>query len=152
MSNDNKKTSWYDWYQSFDQTHSPEARRQWYNDAAQAYRWARPTYPDALIDRAIAKAGLTPKSSILEIGCGPGIATASFAARGLTMHSVEPSPAACKLARKSCEAYPQVTITNSTFESFGLDDRQFDAVLSSHAKLITNLLPKPTSISSTCFL
>ncbi len=129
MTDDNKKTSWYDWYQSFDQTHSPEARRQWYNDAAQAYRWARPTYPDALIDRAIAKAGLTPKSSILEIGCGPGIATASFAARDLTMHGVEPSPAACELARKSCEAYPQVTITNSTFESFELDDRQFDAVL-----------------------
>ena len=129
MTDANEKTSWYEWYQTFDQTHSPEARRQWYNDAASAYRWARPTYPDTLIERVIEKAGLTSESSVLEIGCGPGIATASFAARGLTMHGVEPSPAACELARQSCKPYPKVTITNSTFESFELNNQQFDAVL-----------------------
>lgn len=129
MANSNEETSWYSWYQSFDQIHSPEARRQWYSDSTQAYRWARPYYPDSLVDRVIEKAGLTSNSSVLEIGCGPGIATASFAARGLTMQSVEPSPAACELARESCMAYGQVKIANSTFEAFDLKHQQFDAVL-----------------------
>nr|WP_228024891.1 class I SAM-dependent methyltransferase [cf. Phormidesmis sp. LEGE 11477] len=104
-------------------------RQQWYSDSTQAYRWARPCYPDSLVDRVIEKAGLSSNSSVLEIGCGPGIATVSFAARGLTMQSVEPSPAACELAQQSCQAYPQVTVTNSTFEAFELKNQQFDAVL-----------------------
>ncbi|EDX85087.1 Cyclopropane-fatty-acyl-phospholipid synthase superfamily [Synechococcus sp. PCC 7335] len=129
MADSEAKTSWYEWYQSFDQTHSPEARQQWYSDSTQAYRWARPSYPDSLVDQVIQKAGLSPDSSVLEIGCGPGIATASFAARGLAMQSVEPSAAACELARQACQAYPQVAIANSTFESFDLENQQFDAVL-----------------------
>ena len=129
MADSEEKTSWYEWYQSFDQTYSPEARRQWCSASAQAYRWARPGYPDSLVDQVIDQASLSPASSVLEIGCGPGIATASFAARGLTMQSVDPSAAACELARRACESYPQVTIANSTFESFDLANQQFDAVL-----------------------
>ncbi|MEM8505817.1 MAG: class I SAM-dependent methyltransferase, partial [Cyanobacteria bacterium P01_D01_bin.1] len=86
-------------------------------------------YPDLLVDQTLEKAGLSSNSSVLEIGCGPGVATASFAARGLAMQSVEPSAAACELARRSCAAYPQVAIANTTFEAFELDGQQFDAVL-----------------------
>ena len=129
MADSKDETSWYEWYQSFDKSHSPEARQQWYSDAAQAYRWARPRYPDPLIDQVIRKAGLSSGSSILEIGCGPGIATAAFAARGLAVQAVEPSAAACELAQQSCESYPEVAIANTTFEAFELGDQQFDAVL-----------------------
>ncbi len=127
-----KKTSkgtenaWYAWYKEFDQHHSSEARRQWYNTAAQAYQWARPSYPDDLVDNAVVKADLKPGSSILEMGCGPGIATQSFAARGFEMHCIEPSTAACELAR---QVTGSVTVTNSTFEDFELGDKRFDAVL-----------------------
>ncbi|PZO57813.1 MAG: SAM-dependent methyltransferase [Phormidesmis priestleyi] len=140
---------WYDWYQSFDQNHSPEARQAWYSGAAKAYRWARPSYPNTLIEQveqAIAQArliqsGLTQSglaqaelsqaepASVLEIGCGPGIATAALATKGLSIIGIEPSPAACALARQACEAYPAVRIVNSTFEAYPLHEQTFDAVI-----------------------
>ncbi|MEO1395948.1 MAG: class I SAM-dependent methyltransferase [Cyanobacteria bacterium J06634_5] len=121
---------WQTWYEEFDEHHSPKARSQWYSSAANAYRWARPTYPDSLIDSAIEAAGLRADvSSILEIGCGPGIATASLAERGLRVQAIEPSAAACELARKSCQAHEKVNVYNSTFEDYLLNGQVFDAVV-----------------------
>lgn len=132
-----KRNRWQTWYESFDETHSPEQRRQWYSSAAKAYRWARPRYPDALIDSVLSQAGLAKPlkasaaepGSILEIGCGPGIATEALAQRGLRVQAVEPSPVACELARESCKAYDQVCVHNSTFEDYPLSEHTFDAVL-----------------------
>ena len=45
------------------------------------------------------------------------------------MQCVEPSAAACELARISCQGTDTVTVTNTTFEAFELGDRTFDAVL-----------------------
>ncbi|MEG4632792.1 hypothetical protein QUB56_24925 [Microcoleus sp. AR_TQ3_B6] len=56
-----------------------EPRRSWYSAAATAYNRVRPRYPADLIQRAIELAQLPPKAKILEIGCGPGIATVEFA-------------------------------------------------------------------------
>ncbi len=126
MTAENNK--WYSWYRAFDEHHSPEERRQWYSGAARAYRWARPTYPNSLIERVVAQ--LNDKETLLEIGCGPGIATTAFAEKGFRIDGVEPSPAACKLAQKSCEVYRNsVTIHNSTFEDYSLGNQRFDAVL-----------------------
>ncbi len=119
---------WYAWYAAFDDTHSPEERQQWYSQAAQAYRWARPRYPEALIEQVIERAGLNEQSTLLEVGCGPGIATADFAKTGLTITGIEPSAAACVIARQACKAYPSVSIHNSTFENYLLSDK-YDAVL-----------------------
>lgn len=127
---DAPEKNWYTWYATFDETHSPQQRRQWYSDASRAYYWARPRYPASLIDRAIQQARLQPKSSMLEIGCGPGIATAAFAQRGFYLQAVEPSPAACKLARKHCQPYRNtVQIENCTFEDYPLSGQTFNAVL-----------------------
>lgn len=123
------ENQWYSWYNDFDKNYGPEERKRWYSQAAKAYRWARPKYPDALVDRVIRQAGLHPGDAVLEMGCGPGIATESFAHRGLVMQCVEPSPAACELARQTCADYSDVTVTNSTFEDFPLAGKQFDAVL-----------------------
>lgn len=120
---------WYDWYQTFDKTHTPQQRQEWYSNAAKAYRLARPRYPQLLIDRVVDEANLTDSSRLLELGCGPGIATADLAAKGLTIQAVEPSLAACELARQACEPYENVTIDNSTFENWPLPAQKFDAVL-----------------------
>lgn len=132
---------WVSWYQSFDEKYGSEQRQEWYSEAATAYRWARPQYPDALIEKVWQQANLSPQSSMLEIGCGPGIATAAFAAKGLSIVAVEPSSAACELARKSCRESDaantpntkrpsqRVTVINSTFEDFSLAHQKFDAVL-----------------------
>lgn len=106
-----------------------EARRSWYSAVAAAYNRVRPRYPVDLIDRAIALAQLPPKAKILEIGCGPGIATVEFARRGFSMVCVEPSLEMCQLARQNCAQYPNVEIQNTSFEKWDLQAKSFDAVL-----------------------
>jgi len=120
---------WQAWYETFDETHSPQQRQEWYSQAATAYRWARPQYPPAMVDSVITQANLRANSSLLEIGCGPGIATAAFAAKGFSIVGVEPSLAACKLAHKSCGYSDRISIVNSTFENYPLPANKFDAVL-----------------------
>lgn len=121
---------WLSWYEQFDETHGPDKRKEWYSDAALAYRWARPRYPDVLISRVLEQASLTKGSRLLEIGCGPGIATESFAAKGMSIVAVEPSAAACDLAKESCQVYSaDVSIINSTFEQYDLANQRYDAVL-----------------------
>ena len=106
-----------------------EQRKQWYSPAAQAYYQARPRYPQALIDRAVDIAHLTAASTLLEVGCGPAIATPAFAALGCQMVAVEPNPDFYRLAQQVCEPYPQVELLNCSFEEWELGPGKFDAVL-----------------------
>jgi SAM-dependent methyltransferase len=101
----------------------------WYGRVAEAYNRVRPQYPKPIIDFALARARLPPKASILEIGCGPAIATTSFASRGFKLVSLEPNSEACQLARKNCAAYPNVEICQTTFEEWTITPEKFDAVL-----------------------
>ncbi|MEM6448694.1 MAG: class I SAM-dependent methyltransferase [Cyanobacteria bacterium P01_D01_bin.105] len=126
---DNK---WLTWYAQFNENHGFQRRQEWYSDSTMAYRWARPRYPDKLITQVLDQAHLSKQSSLLEIGCGPGIATAALAEKGLRIVAIEPSNAACELARKSCRNYNSITIVNSTFEQYDLNQptqQQYDAVL-----------------------
>lgn len=129
LKRDRLKEDWYSWYQNFDQTHTPEQRREWYSNAAKAYRWARPRYPQSILKTVAQQAKLHSDSHLLELGCGPGIATADLATQGFSIQAVEPSPAACELARRACQPYPKVTIANSTFENWPLPAQKFDTVL-----------------------
>lgn len=106
-----------------------EARRSWYSAAAAAYDRVRPRYPVDLIESAIDLAQLPPAAKILEIGCGPGIATVEFARRGFSIICVEPSLEMCQLARQNCAQYPNVEIQNTSFEEWDLQAKSFDAVL-----------------------
>jgi SAM-dependent methyltransferase len=106
-----------------------EQRSSWYSAAATAYNRVRPRYPVDLIQRAIELAQLPPKAKILEIGCGPGIATVEFARRGFSMVCVEPSLEMCQFAQQNCAEYPNVEIQNTSFEEWDLQTDSFDAVL-----------------------
>jgi SAM-dependent methyltransferase len=106
-----------------------EERKTWYSSVADAYNRTRPRYPQTIIDRVLEFAQLPADAAILEIGCGPGIATVSFAQLGYSMLCLEPSPDACQLARENCVTYPKVEIQNSTFEEWQLEPDRFDAVL-----------------------
>ena len=105
------------------------AKSNWYSSVAQAYDRVRPRYSAELIDFAIDNARLSLGDKILEIGCGPGIATVSFADRGFNLVSLEPNPEACQLAKKNCATYPNVEICQTTLEEWTLKPKEFDAVL-----------------------
>ena len=105
------------------------AKSTWYSEVASAYDRVRPRYSDRLVDLAVDYAQLAPPANILEIGCGPGIATTSFARKGFSLLGLEPSLAACEIARKNCAAYPGVKICQTTLEEWSVQLQEFDAVL-----------------------
>jgi SAM-dependent methyltransferase len=106
-----------------------EQRKQWYSPAAVAYQQARPSYPQPLIDQVVKIAQISSTSRLLEIGCGPAIATLPFARVGCEMECLEPNPEFAQLAQQACQAYPKVTIQNQAFEEWALEPGQFDGVL-----------------------
>lgn len=73
-----------------------EQRKVWYTPVVSAYDRGRPLYPEALIQRAIEAAHLSPDSTILEVGCGSGIATINFAQLGCAIDAVEPNRDFCR--------------------------------------------------------
>lgn len=106
-----------------------EQRKSWYSTVAAAYNKVRPRYSQQLSDRVVELAGLSKDASILELGCGPGNATLSFAPRGFAMICLEPSQEAYQFATQNCAQYPYVEIKNTTFEDWELGEQKFDAVL-----------------------
>jgi SAM-dependent methyltransferase len=118
--------SWY----NYSEAYPSEQRKIWYDNAAEAYNKTRPRYPQELISRVVELTQLPKDAIILELGCGPGIATTSFAKLGFSMVCIEPSQEACKIARQNCIQYPDIEIINTTFEEWELEKEKFNAVLS----------------------
>ncbi len=104
-------------------------RKSWYSSTAEAYNKARPHYPRVLIDRVIELTQLPADAIILEIGCGPGTATVTFAELGYSMICLEPNPDFCAIARSNCAKHSQVSIQNISFEEWNLETKRFNAVL-----------------------
>lgn len=89
-----------------------------FDQDARAYDAVRPGYPDALVDDVIFFAGLGPNDAILEVGCGSGQATKSFAARGFRMLAIDPGQDLIGAARESLATFPGVAFVVSTFEAW----------------------------------
>ena len=115
------------WYRSF--TPDRQQRDRWYGDVTHAYDRVRPKYTATFLDRAFAVAEITNSDKILEVGCGPGTATTSFAQQGYSVVALEPSSAACTLAQQNLAAYPHVEIINTNFEEWEPGDRRFEAIV-----------------------
>ncbi|NMF58086.1 class I SAM-dependent methyltransferase [Pseudanabaena yagii] len=106
-----------------------ESKKTWYSAVADAYYRVRPRYPQEIIARTIAIAQLHHSAKILEIGCGPAIATVPLAELGFSVVGLEPNLEASQIAQQSCADHPQVQIINTSFEEWELIENQFDAVL-----------------------
>ncbi len=124
-----EKITWFNNGNSY----TVEERKSWYSQVADAYNRARPRYSMQLVSRAVELAQLDRDAIFLEVGCGPGTATTSFAELGFSMVCLEPSLEACQLARQNCSHYPDVEVKNTTFEEWELEPGKFNAVLSATA-------------------
>jgi len=100
-----------------------------FDEAAELYDRARPTYPDALFDDVVALAGLRAGARILEIGCGTGQATLPLARRGFAVEAVELGAELAAVARRKLAGFPDVTVHVTTFEEWALPPEPFDLVL-----------------------
>jgi SAM-dependent methyltransferase len=114
---------------SYRDEYTSEQIKNWYSNTIEAYNRTRPRYPEKLISRVVELAKLSPDANILELGCGTGIATVAFAELGCSMVCLEPSQAACEIARNNCANYPDLEIVNTTFEEWELESEKFNAVL-----------------------
>lgn len=121
------------WYNQVIATHSLEERKNWYSDVAEVYNQVRPRYPRALIEKAVELARLPNRAALLEIGCGPGVATIEFAQLGFSILGLEPSQPACQLARQNCFTYPDVKFQNILFEEWQLEEKRFQAAIAANA-------------------
>jgi SAM-dependent methyltransferase len=93
-----------------------------FEQVAELYDRARPTYPAELIDDV---AGLGPR--ILEIGPGTGQATRALAERGAHVTAVELGPRLAALAQRNV---PDADVVNADFETWEPEPADFDAVAS----------------------
>ena len=108
-------------------------RRETFDSVAELYDSARPGYPAQLFDDIIALSGIADDGTMLEIGCGTGKATISFAQRGNSMHCLELGENLAALAAHNCRAYPAVRIEQAAFEEWSLSSGSFDLVFSAQA-------------------
>ncbi len=112
------------------QAYFPHVEREsWYSAVAQTYARVRPSYPNSCIQQALAWGHLSSGNHILEIGCGPGIATLTLAELGFQITALEPSDAASQLAQARCQNFPQVKIINTPFETWQPEQTSYGAVL-----------------------
>jgi SAM-dependent methyltransferase len=104
-----------------------------FDQVASVYTTARPGYPDALVDDVVAYAGLKPGNTILEVGCGTGQATKSFAARGFAILAIDPGPEMVREARAALAQFGNVTLVQSTFETLPVEPASFQLIIAAQS-------------------
>jgi SAM-dependent methyltransferase len=104
-----------------------------FGEVADVYERVRPGYPSELIDDVLAFASVSPGDRVLEVGAGTGKATRLFAAHGLRMVCLEPSPAMAATARRSCAKFPDVCFQAATFEDWPVEPGAFRLLVSAQA-------------------
>jgi SAM-dependent methyltransferase len=113
---------------------APVDKRLTFDEVAEIYDRARPSYPDQLFDDMFAHVGrkLSPSEpSFLEIAPGTGKATRSLLERGARVVAVEIGPRlAAFLERKLSPEFPsRLRVINSSFEDATIEHQAFDAVV-----------------------
>ncbi|MBC9879073.1 class I SAM-dependent methyltransferase [Bradyrhizobium sp. INPA01-394B] len=104
-----------------------------FDQIAGAYRTSRPDYPEALVDDVVAYAALCRGDPILEIGCGTGQATKSFAKRDLQIVAIDPGPEMIRTARESLVGFGNVELAEATFEAWPNDRGPFRLIIAAQS-------------------
>jgi SAM-dependent methyltransferase len=106
-----------------------------FSGLADVYARCRPTYPAAAIDLIVSRGGLGPKSLLIDVGCGTGISSRLFAARGIPVIGIDPNE---DMRRKAMSepvppGVPVPEYRAGRGEATGLPDGVADVVLSAQA-------------------
>lgn len=100
-----------------------------FTENAIGYNTYRPSFPPQLIDWIVAETGITPLARVADIGCGTGVATRLWTARGFDVTGVEPNEAMLEVARSTASG----NYRRGDAESTGLPDCGFDLVSAAQA-------------------
>jgi SAM-dependent methyltransferase len=102
---------------------------------ADVYARSRPTYPKEMIDLLISHCRLDGNSLIVDVGCGTGISSRLFAARGIPVVGIEPNQEMRRAAEADSqeEMFPPPQYRPGQAEATGLPDQVADLVLAAQA-------------------
>jgi SAM-dependent methyltransferase len=98
--------------------HDQEWLKTTFDSVADLYQQARPEYPEQLFDTLIDTTGLEAGDRLVEVGCATGKATIPLARRGFPITCIEIGPRLVAAARRNLAGFPNVTITQSSFETW----------------------------------
>jgi SAM-dependent methyltransferase len=106
-----------------------------FNGRAEHYARGRPDYPAAAVDYFCTLAKLGPKSLLVDVGCGTGISSRLFAARGVPVLGIEPNADMRRQAEQAdwSGEGPAPHYQPGQAEATGLPDAGADAVLAAQA-------------------
>jgi SAM-dependent methyltransferase len=102
---------------------------------ADVYGKYRPTYPVQAVDFILSRCGLAAGSLLVDVGCGTGISSRLFAARGLQVIGVEPNAEmrAAAEAEPVFPGNPGPIYRDGRAEATGFSPHSADAVLAAQA-------------------
>jgi cyclopropane fatty-acyl-phospholipid synthase-like methyltransferase len=104
--------------------------RQVFDEAAELYERARPTYPSELFRDLIELADLRGNGRILEIGAGTGKATRRLAERGFGITALELGAGLADVARGKLADFTNVRVVTADFEAWEPVEAGFDSIVS----------------------
>ena len=105
-----------------------ERRAKTFDEVAELYDRARPSYPEELFDDLFALGGLHCGSTVLEIGCGTGKASFALARRGCLLTCIETGAHLAAVARRNLAGFPDARVVIGAFETFAPERIPFDAL------------------------
>jgi SAM-dependent methyltransferase len=102
---------------------------------ASAYAKYRPDYPAEAIDFICSRCGLGSDSVVVDVGCGTGISSRLFAARGMRVIGIEPNAEmrATAEAGPVPEGAPRPVYREGQAEATGLPSQSADAIVAAQA-------------------
>jgi len=103
-----------------------------FDAAASSYDRFRPRYPSELFDDLRDAVGVDAHTRILEVGCGPGVATEEMIARGWVVLAVDPGTDLARLVRGKF-GDQRFAVEVATFDEWDPRGRRFDVVFSAAA-------------------
>ncbi len=106
-----------------------------FGEVAETYDKQRSSYPSQIVDGVLAFAGLGQDTTTpaAEVGAGTGKASVLFAARGLALECLEPSPAMAAVARRNLAPYGNAEVREVSFEDWRPADHSFGLVFAAQA-------------------
>lgn len=104
-----------------------------FSDRVQDYIKYRPGYPDAILPFLGAAVGLSPSSTVADIGSGTGIWTAHVLRYGCRVFGVEPNTPMRAASESLLAEYPRFHSVDGTAENSRLDDASVDFITAAQA-------------------
>jgi SAM-dependent methyltransferase len=112
------------------ETLRPTAR---FTDRVEDYVKARPGYPPDIIGLLEQRCGLTPRSTIVDVGCGTGLLANLFCKYGCSVVGVEPNAAMRMAGQQFLAGYKHFEMLDGTAESIPILNGVADFVTAGQA-------------------